>query len=219
MTGSFLNPRIVSLVQATRTLINSRGLPLKLVICGTINAIDHDGAPDAMGQLASGEADIAVLYGTPALYGALGGEELYREPFAVFIASSSVFASRDAARLSDLADATFLFPTIYPAYVADIVAACRSRGFEPCAETHYFESFGDMMFDRENFNIVVAPSSLTQTVLPAELSGLRRVQLDDPAAVFHIWAVWREDSEAAGVDAINPYLEILRECVGLMSSG
>lgn len=219
--GNLSNWMIVSTVEKAIAFTRTHNLEIELVpkreLTSRITSELGRFEPDAL--LAEGELDVAVLFAGEQLKELdFVVQELYRDPFAVYVSPSSAERLGTSLELSDLAGELFVEPVIYATYMNRILSLCRAKGFEPECSLRYAESLGDLGRFRDDREVVIVPESVSSYIGPSEISGLVRVRLSDPDAFFDVVAARRKSDERPEVLCAMDVFRRLHEVIAKSSS-
>ncbi len=136
--------------------------------------------------------------------GEFASESVLVEPLVAVVPIASAYAQRLSINLADLAlEGFILYPRHpRPSFADDVIAFCRSAGFEPRVAQETMDLQTAMALVSVGAGLSIVPASVEQS----HRHGVAYLPLSDPAIVTTLYMVWRRDNR-------SPLLERFRQTV------
>lgn len=143
-----------------------------------------------MERVKNGTLDLAFIRAPANQLPGVRVETILSEPMLAVVPATHALASRDAIRLSELADEPFIFyPRTVGASIHDaVVQACEAAGFQPKAGLEVPQMTSVVTFVAAGMGVSVMPETMSQ--LQAE--GVRYLSLKGKRPIANLAIAYRE---------------------------
>lgn len=200
--GNLRNKMSSDLVEAAISIITRRQMPVKMEVYAphVSRSILVIAANDPYEALCKGLIDVSILADCEGRdWKPFARKCLCRDPFAVFVPLGDPLAQRDSISLADFDGRTVARSQGFENYVLRVEEACRLSGAKVISKIRAAESEGEYCVARDNDVLIMPHSTSPYVVAPPDVSGLVRVNVEDPNAYYEFCAFYREDSTNPGI--------------------
>jgi len=206
---------IMTLVANTITYLARQKAPVNLNIFErhTSSSIATIASHDNIENLLNKTLDIAVVIAHKVTeLDRINSLELCQERFAFFVNKNSQLAlSKEPLKLTDLRNMILVTTLAYKVMYERILEVFRLEEIELKTRVSVHRSYCDIYIARSLNELFILPESNVDRIAPVELSGLMRLEIDDPNAYFTLAALCRADEENHG---ISLFFDTIKELAG-----
>lgn len=214
--GNFANSKIRAIAETAAARAVAQALPFRIkpdlafVLSDPLVA-DYIEPIDA---ILENRDDVLITFACSELY-TLDREivPLYRDPFAVFVASDQGYENGQSVKLTQLSSPNFIKPVTYSTYNARIEEVCNELGFEPALRPRYYGNMADMAEQCGDDEVMIVPASVAYRIPGPNVSGMVRVLPVEHNAFFEVVAVCRKSKSAEDAGRIAQACSLVRTVV------
>lgn len=214
--GNFANSKILTIAETAAAQSITRNMPFRMKIDSAFVLSDPLVADyiEPIDAILENRDDIFITFACSELY-TLDREivPLYRDPFAVFIASDHGYGNGQSVKLAQLSAFNFIKPVAYSTYNARIEEVCNELGFEPALRPRYYGNMADMAEQCGDDEVMIVPASVAYRIPGPNVSGMVRVLPVEHNAFFEVVAVCRKSESAEDAERIAQACSLVRAVV------